>query len=64
VYAVACSPFHRNFFLTASTDGTVRLYSQLETAPLLIMEPAGGYLFDVEWPVDELQFSDCAPPMR
>jgi WD40 repeat protein len=31
VYAVACSPFHRNFFLTASTDGTVRLYSHLDT---------------------------------
>lgn len=49
VYSVACSPFHRNFFLTASTDGTVRLYSHLETSPLLIMEPSGGYLFDVEW---------------
>ena len=51
VYSVASSPFHRNMFLTASTDGTVRLYSHLETKPLLIVEPGGGYLFDVEWSI-------------
>lgn len=43
-------------FLTASTDGTVRLYSHLDTKPLLIVEPGGGYLFDVEWYVDHTLF--------
>ena len=32
VYSVDCSPFHRNLFLSASTDMTVRLYSQLQVS--------------------------------
>ena len=30
VYAVDSSPFHRNIFLSSSTDSTVRMYSFLE----------------------------------
>lgn len=32
VYSVDCSPFHRNLFVTAGTDMTVRLYSQLQVS--------------------------------
>ena len=30
VYAVACSPFHRNVFISGSTDTTLRVYSLLQ----------------------------------
>ena len=30
VYGVSCSPFHRNIFLTASTDTSAHLYSLLD----------------------------------
>eukprot|EP00039_Didymoeca_costata_P028878 m.22396 g.22396 ORF g.22396 m.22396 type:complete len:503 (-) comp7396_c0_seq1:30-1538(-) len=49
VYGVSCSPYHRNLFLTASTDGCVRLNSLIEVAPLYIFETEMGYLFDVCW---------------
>lgn len=32
VSSVAASPFHRNLFLSASTDTTLRLYSQLQVS--------------------------------
>lgn len=49
VYDVSCSPFHRNLFLSCGTDGTVRLYSQLDASPVLSIEPGCGYLFSVHW---------------
>ena len=30
VYGCSCSPYHRNLFLTCSTDMSVRLYSLLD----------------------------------
>jgi WD40 repeat protein len=30
VYSVDCSPFHRNLFVTSSTDTTIRLYNMLQ----------------------------------
>ena len=42
VYALACSPFHRNLFLSASTDGSVQLYNQLQvgvTPPATPIQP-------------------------
>jgi WD40 repeat protein len=49
VYGCSCSPFHRNLFLSASTDTSARLYSLLDSSPLLCMEPDCGYLFSVQW---------------
>lgn len=50
VYAIAASPFHRNLFLTCSTDGTIHLYNMLRLPrPLVFMEPSSSYLFDVKW---------------
>ncbi|XP_064382625.1 cytoplasmic dynein 2 intermediate chain 2-like [Halichondria panicea] len=51
VYAISCSPFHRNLFLSCGTDGTARLYSQLDASPVLSIEPGCGYLFSVRWSV-------------
>lgn len=39
VHGIDCSPFFRNLFLTASSDGAIRLFSTLERAALLALEP-------------------------
>ena len=49
VYNVSLSPFHRNLFLTGSTDSTIRIYNTLQFKPNQIIEPGMGYIFDVEW---------------
>ncbi|XP_067826053.1 WD repeat-containing protein 34 [Heptranchias perlo] len=49
VHAVDCSPFHRNLFLTAGTDGHVHLYSMLQAEPILSLQLAQTYLFSVCW---------------
>ncbi|GAB5362381.1 hypothetical protein AAMO2058_000792000 [Amorphochlora amoebiformis] len=50
VYAIATSPFHRNLFLTCSTDGTLRVYHMLKLPrAVVVMEPSNTYLFDVKW---------------
>jgi len=49
VYAVAFSPFHRNVFLSVSTDSSVRLFNVLQPKPLLVTEPCSGTLFSASW---------------
>ncbi|XP_019635654.1 PREDICTED: WD repeat-containing protein 34-like isoform X5 [Branchiostoma belcheri] len=49
VYAVECSPYHRNLFLTCGIDQTARVYSMLQTKPVLELEPAAGYIFSARW---------------
>ena len=49
VYDVHFSPVHRNLFLTASTDGTIRLYNTLQPRPFQVLEPVSGYVFGVQW---------------
>jgi WD40 repeat protein len=49
VYAARFSPFHRNVFLTASTDGLVRLYNQLQPAPFHTIEPSSAPLLTAAW---------------
>jgi hypothetical protein len=49
VYGVAFSPFHRNVFLTVSTDSTVRVYNVLQPRPLLVLEPCSGCLYACCW---------------
>lgn len=57
VYSVSCSPFHRNLFLSAGTDGHVHLYSMLQAQPLTSLQLAHKYLFAVRWsPVRPLVF--------
>ncbi|XP_031225493.1 WD repeat-containing protein 34 [Mastomys coucha] len=58
VYSVSCSPFHRNLFLSAGTDGHVHLYSMLQAQPLTSLQLSHKYLFAVRWsPVRPLVFA-------
>ncbi|KAL2782125.1 cytoplasmic dynein 2 intermediate chain 2 [Daubentonia madagascariensis] len=58
VYSVSCSPFHRNLFLSAGTDGHVHLYSMLQAQPLISLQLSYKYLFAVRWsPVRPLVFA-------
>eukprot|EP00118_Oscarella_pearsei_P017449 m.172856 g.172856 ORF g.172856 m.172856 type:complete len:219 (+) comp39087_c0_seq6:2315-2971(+) len=49
VYGVSCSPFHRNLLLTSGTDATIRLYSMLQSKPILSVEPELGYVYKTQW---------------
>ncbi|XP_064603636.1 cytoplasmic dynein 2 intermediate chain 2-like [Liolophura sinensis] len=49
VYAVECSPFHRNVFLSSAMDQTVHIYNILQAQPVLVLEPGAGYLFSAKW---------------
>lgn len=40
VTSLQCSPFHRNLFLLAGTDGAVKLFHLLERAPVRVWEPS------------------------
>ena len=50
VYAVSSSPFHRNMFLSCSTDATLSIFSMLDTDPLLRVDTDSlHYLLSAEW---------------
>ncbi|XP_067936380.1 cytoplasmic dynein 2 intermediate chain 2-like [Watersipora subatra] len=49
VYSMAGSPHHRNLLLSCSSDTTLRLHSVLQTQPLVVIEPACGYLYAARW---------------
>ncbi|XP_001507371.3 cytoplasmic dynein 2 intermediate chain 2 [Ornithorhynchus anatinus] len=61
VYSVSCSPFHRNLFLSAGTDGHVHLYSMLQARPLASLQLSQKYLFSVRWsPTRPLVFATAS----
>jgi len=43
------SPFHRNVFLTASTDASIRLYDQLNPRPFHVLEPSSSPILAAAW---------------
>ncbi|KAJ3158127.1 WD repeat-containing protein 34 [Geranomyces michiganensis] len=45
VNAVSCSPFHRNLFVSAGSDGLIRLYNVLQAKPLLTFCPSSQALY-------------------
>jgi len=49
VYAVNCSPFHRNVILSCGMDATANIYSLLQMKPLFTLEPEAGYIFNAQW---------------
>ncbi|KAM4527898.1 cytoplasmic dynein 2 intermediate chain 2 [Odontesthes bonariensis] len=49
VYSVHCSPFHRNLFVSAGTDGLAHIYSFLQANPLLSLRVSDSYVFQVQW---------------
>ncbi|XP_069465278.1 cytoplasmic dynein 2 intermediate chain 2 isoform X1 [Ambystoma mexicanum] len=58
VHSVDCSPFHRNLFLSAGTDGHANVYSMLQAQPLRSLQLSSKYLFGVRWsPVRPLLFA-------
>jgi WD40 repeat protein len=52
VFGAQFSPFHRNIFITCSTDGSVRIYNSLNPSPLYYFTPnptSMNYLYQVAW---------------
>ncbi|CAK6976691.1 WD repeat-containing protein 34 [Scomber scombrus] len=49
VHSIHCSPFHRNLFVSAGTDGLVHLHSLLQANPLLSVRVSDSYIFQVQW---------------
>nr|XP_046231528.1 WD repeat-containing protein 34 isoform X2 [Scatophagus argus] len=49
VHSIHCSPFHRNLFVTAGTDGLAHLHSLLQANPLLSLRVSDSYVFQVQW---------------
>uniref|UniRef100_A0A1A7YWC3 Dynein, cytoplasmic 2, intermediate chain 1 n=1 Tax=Iconisemion striatum TaxID=60296 RepID=A0A1A7YWC3_9TELE len=49
VHSIHCSPFHRNLFVSAGTDGLARIHSLLQADPLLSIQVSDSYVFQVEW---------------
>ncbi|TPX64758.1 hypothetical protein SpCBS45565_g05683 [Spizellomyces sp. 'palustris'] len=49
VTAMACSPFHRNLFLSCGSDGLVRIYNVLQTKQLSTFEPSQSSIYCADW---------------
>ncbi|XP_029371446.1 cytoplasmic dynein 2 intermediate chain 2 isoform X2 [Echeneis naucrates] len=49
VHSIHCSPFHRNLFVSAGTDGLAHLHSMLQPNPLMSLRVSETYVFQVEW---------------
>eukprot|EP00035_Acanthoeca_spectabilis_P024492 m.454021 g.454021 ORF g.454021 m.454021 type:complete len:528 (-) comp20601_c0_seq1:185-1768(-) len=49
VYGLSYSPFHRNLFLSCSSDGSARIYNALSRKPVMMADPGLGYLLDAAW---------------
>jgi len=61
VYAASFSPFHRNVFLSVSTDSSARLFNMLQPRPVHITEPSSSSLYSCSWsPVRPLVFAVAA----
>ncbi|KAF3702455.1 WD repeat-containing protein 34 [Channa argus] len=49
VHSIHCSPFHRNLFVIAGTDGQAHVYSLLQANPVLSLKVSDSYVFQVQW---------------
>ena len=49
IHEIACSPFHRNVFLTCGADGNAGIYNVLQKKPLVVVDPSLSYLMSVAW---------------
>uniref|UniRef100_A0A673ARK2 Uncharacterized protein n=1 Tax=Sphaeramia orbicularis TaxID=375764 RepID=A0A673ARK2_9TELE len=49
VHSIHCSPFHRNLFVSAGTDGLAHIHSLLQVNPLLSLRVSDSYVFQVQW---------------
>ncbi|KAA8584669.1 hypothetical protein FQN60_008454 [Etheostoma spectabile] len=49
VHSIHCSPFHRNLFVSAGTNGLAHIHSLLQANPLLSLRVSDSYVFQVQW---------------
>ncbi|XP_072310230.1 cytoplasmic dynein 2 intermediate chain 2 [Eucyclogobius newberryi] len=49
VHSIHCSPFHRNLFVIAGTDGLAHIHSLLQANPVLSLRVSDSYIFQVQW---------------
>ncbi|XP_040915695.1 WD repeat-containing protein 34 [Toxotes jaculatrix] len=49
IHSIHCSPFHRNLFVSAGTDGLAHVHSMLQADPLLSLRVSESYVFQVQW---------------
>uniref|UniRef100_A0A3B3ZH85 Uncharacterized protein n=1 Tax=Periophthalmus magnuspinnatus TaxID=409849 RepID=A0A3B3ZH85_9GOBI len=49
IHSIHCSPFHRNLFVSAGTDGLVHIQSLLQANPVLSLRVSDSYIFQVQW---------------
>ncbi|MBN3304569.1 WDR34 protein, partial [Amia calva] len=49
IHALHCSPFHRNLFLSAGTDGMAHLHSMLQAPPVRSLRVCDSYVFSACW---------------
>mmetsp|Transcript_27534 Transcript_27534/g.38011 ORF Transcript_27534/g.38011 Transcript_27534/m.38011 type:complete len:548 (+) Transcript_27534:45-1688(+) len=49
IHSVHCSPFQRNVFSSCGIDGVVHIWNTLQAEPVLWLEPASVYLYQVQW---------------
>lgn len=49
IYSIHYSPFHRNLFVSAGTDGLAHIHSLLHTNPMLSIRVSDSYIYQVQW---------------
>ncbi|KAJ8329771.1 WD repeat-containing protein 34 [Batrachochytrium dendrobatidis] len=49
VQSISQSAFHRNVFITCGSDGTIRLYNQLQPKPIMAWEPSEQPICSAQW---------------
>ncbi|XP_020781794.1 cytoplasmic dynein 2 intermediate chain 2 [Boleophthalmus pectinirostris] len=49
IHSIHCSPFHRNLFVSAGTDGLAHIHSLLQANPVLSVRVSDSYIFQVQW---------------
>ena len=49
VHEIACSPHHRNMFISCGADGNANIYSVLQKQSLVTLDPSTSYLMSAAW---------------
>lgn len=49
IHSIHYSPFHRNLFVSAGTDGLAHIHSLLHANPMLSVRVSDSYVYQVEW---------------
>lgn len=49
IHSIHYSPFHRNLFVSAGTDGLAHIHSLLHANPMLSIRVSDSYVYQVQW---------------